>query len=297
MTTVAVAGIGAWGQNLVRTFDTLTTVPVCCHSGREANAEWLRAEYPEIELTTDYDAVLGDDHVDAVAIATPIPTLADLAERALDAGKHVYVEKPMAATRSEAERLARLAGEREPILFVGYIFVYHPLFTRARKRAASEEIRRARLEWETEGTFGPDLVNNLVCHPVSVAVAEFGRPERVDVIESRTVTGDTDVVECRLSYPDAGVTCAVRVDRVSPTPGYTLRAVTERDGIYAATDDSFHVFEAERSAYESSREDVDPLGTECRAFVEAVETGASPVTDGAFGADVHAVLAEIKNQL
>lgn len=297
MTTVAVAGIGAWGQNLVRTFDALTAVPVCCHSGRRANAEWLREEYPDVELTTDYGAVLEDDRVDAIAIATPIPTLADLAERALEAGKHVYVEKPMAATQSEAERLARLAAERDPVLFVGYIFVYHPLFTRARKRAAAEGIRHARLEWETEGTFGPDLVNNLVCHPVSVAVAEFGLPERVDVIESRTVTGDADVLECRLSYPEEGATCAVRVDRISPTPGYTLRTVTDRDRVYAATDDTFHSFDAGRKEYESSREDVDPLTTECRAFVEAVETGASPATDGAFGADVHEVLAEIETQL
>lgn len=296
MTNVAVTGIGSWGQNLVRTFESLTEVPVCCHSGRQAHAEWLREEYPGIELTTDYEAVLGDDRVDAVAIATPIPTLADLAERALDAGKHVYVEKPMAATHPEARHLAERAETGDAILFVGYIFVYHPLFTRARKRAASEGFRHLRLEWDTEGTFGPDLVNNLVCHPVSVAVAEFGAPERVDVTESRTVTGHPDVVECRLRH-EGGTTCALRVDRVSATPGYTMRAFTERDRVHAATDETIHVFDADRESYESDREDVDPLATECRAFLEAADTGATPVTDASFGVAVHDVLSRVEERL
>lgn len=296
MINVAVVGIGDWGQNLVRAFDERATVRSACHTGTSANAAWLANEYPDIELTTEYEAVLADDQIDAVAVATPIPILADMAERALEAGKHVYVEKPMTATREDAERIVALAGDRDLTLFVGYIFVHHPTFTWVRDRVTEAGADVLRFEWKTEGTFGPGIVNNLACHPVSVAVAALGPPEDVSVMNHRAVTGGTDIVTCRLSYDD--VDCEVRVDRLSPRGGYTMTALDGAGGAYVATDDAAYAFDHDLQAYETALDpDTEPLGTECEAFVAAVESGDRPETDGQFGLRVHDVLSEITTRI
>jgi predicted dehydrogenase len=293
MTDVAIIGIGDWGQNLVRAFDDLASVRAVCHTGASANARWIAEEYPEIELTTDYDAVLADDRIDAVVVATPIPSLADVAERALEAGKHVYVEKPMAATREDGERLVALAEDRDLTLFVGYVFVHHPTFTWVRDRLAEEGADVLRLSWDTEGSFGPGLVNNLACHPVSLAVAALGTPEDVSLTSHYAVTGETDVVSCRLAYGDTD--CEVRVDRLSPNKRYRMTAFTDAGGAYVATDDAVYAFDKDSRAYETAFDPAaEPLGAECENFLAAVESGDRPATDGQFGLRVHDVLDEIK---
>jgi len=293
---VAVAGVGNWGQNLVRTFDELASVPLCCHTGTEEHAAWLESNYPETDLTTDYEAVLTDDRVDAVAVATPIPTLNRLARRAVEAGKPVYVEKPMAETREGAKDLASLADRRDTVVFVGYIFVHHPLFTRARTYRSPDDVDHVRLDWQTEGSFGSGIVTNLACHPVSVAVSLSGRPESVDVTGTRSVTGDVDVVELELEYPE--FTCEVRVDRVSPTKGYHMDVFTDDRDLCVATDDAFYTFDRTDEVFEQGPEmETDPLTTECSAFLERVESGSRPVTDADFAVDVNSVLDEIQAQI
>lgn len=295
MTDVAVVGIGNWGQNLVRTFDAVASVPICCHTGRAEHAAWLADEYPTVEVTTDYEAVLADDRVDAVAIATPIPTLAELAERALEADKHVYVEKPMAQTRAAADRLVERAETRDRVLFVGYIFVHHPVFARLRELVASDGLRRLRLDWQTEGSFEADIVTDLVCHPVSIAVALAGVPSRVDVISTLAATGGVDVLECRLGYEAVDCEVTVTVNRLSPQSRYALTVVTDAGETYVATDDAVYAYDDERGGLETIFEpDVEPLALECRAFRDAVDGERPVATDGAFGVDVLEVLERIE---
>jgi len=295
MTGVAVVGIGNWGQNLVRTFDAVASVPVCCHTGDGENAAWLAEHYPEIDLRTDYDAVLADDRVDAVAVATPIPTLADRVERALQADTHVYVEKPMAQTRERAGELVALADKRGLTLFVGYVFVHHPVYSQLQERIAAEGADHLWLEWTSEGSFGTDIVNNIVCHPVSLAVATLGEPDSVSVTGTRAFTGGTDVVKCTLRYAD--LDCALRVDRLSPRKARTVTAFTGAGNAYAATDDALYGFDRQAKRYDAlDTPDVEPLARECRAFVDAVEGDTTPFTGGSFGVAVHSVLEEIKQQ-
>lgn len=244
MTGVAVVGIGNWGQNLVETFDAVASVPVCCHTGGEENAAWLAENYPEIDLRTDYEAVLADD--------------------------------------------------RGPTLFVGYVFVHHPVYGHLRERIAAEGADHLRLEWISEGSFGPDIVNNIVCHPVSVAVATLGEPESVSVTETHAFTGGTDVVECTLGY--GGTDCVLRVDRLSPRKARTVTAFTEAGNAYAATDDALYGFDRQRGYDSLDTPDVEPLARECRAFVDAIEGDTTPSTDGPFGVAVHSVLERINQQ-
>jgi predicted dehydrogenase len=122
---IGVVGLGYWGPNIVRAF----------HDVDGAKVEWIcdlepalldkiGRRYPAVARTTDFDDLLSDDAVDAIAIATPVSSHFPLAKRALEAGKHVFVEKPLAASTAEAVELAELAEERDLLLMPGHTFVY-----------------------------------------------------------------------------------------------------------------------------------------------------------------------------
>jgi predicted dehydrogenase len=123
----AVVGLGYWGPNLVRCLHDVDGVEVAwiCDV-RDDLLDKVGRRYPAVGRTTSYDEVLGDANVDAVLIATPVSTHHPLALKALHAGKHVFVEKPLAASTCEAEELVELAERRGLVLMPGHTFLYSP---------------------------------------------------------------------------------------------------------------------------------------------------------------------------
>ena len=124
-TRMAQVGLGQWGKNLVRNFDDLADLAWLCDLDGERRAD-LAQRYPGARMTASFDEVLEDDSVDAVVVATPVPTHHDLARRALEADKHVFVEKPPAMRGAEMEELCELAEERGRVLMPGHLLLYHP---------------------------------------------------------------------------------------------------------------------------------------------------------------------------
>ncbi len=122
---VGQAGLGYWGKNLARNFDELTDLAWLCDASEERRAEFA-GRYPRARLTGDYGEMLADDDLDAVVVATPVPTHYLLAKQALEAGKHVFVEKPPAMRGTEMADLVALAGERGLTLMPGHLLLYHP---------------------------------------------------------------------------------------------------------------------------------------------------------------------------
>jgi predicted dehydrogenase len=122
---VAQVGLGQWGKNLARNFDDLADLAWLCEVEDERRGE-LAQRYPGAAVTGSFDDVLADDSVDAVVVATPVPTHYELARRSLEAGKHVFVEKPPAMRGSEMEELCELAEERSRVLMPGHLLLYHP---------------------------------------------------------------------------------------------------------------------------------------------------------------------------
>jgi predicted dehydrogenase len=122
---VGQAGLGYWGRNLARNFDDLTDLHWLCDASEERQAEFSE-RYPEAKVTGDFDELLAADDVDAVVIATPVPTHYPLARAALQAGKHVFVEKPPAMRAAEMEELIELADARGLVLMPGHLLLYHP---------------------------------------------------------------------------------------------------------------------------------------------------------------------------
>ena len=126
-TTVAVVGLGYWGPNLVRVLFEHSDVQVRWLCDVDAGRLALVARrYPAVQTTADLDAILEDPEVDAVLLATPVFTHHDLASQCLEAGKHTFVEKPLAPTSELARDLTELATERSLVLMCGHTFLYSP---------------------------------------------------------------------------------------------------------------------------------------------------------------------------
>jgi UDP-2-acetamido-3-amino-2,3-dideoxy-glucuronate N-acetyltransferase len=121
---VSVIGAGYWGKNLVRNFYSLGALESVCDTNVET-LERVRKEY-HVATTKDYDAILNEPVIDAVVIAAPAVAHSELVRRALHAGKHVFVEKPLALNANEGKELVKLASELGAVLMVGHILEYHP---------------------------------------------------------------------------------------------------------------------------------------------------------------------------
>ncbi len=138
---VAVVGLGYWGPNLLRNFHDVPGVEVAWMCDvREPSLELHGRRWPGVGQTTSYDEVLGDESVDAIAIATPVATHYRLACAALDAGKHVFVEKPLAASSAEASDLIVRAEANELVLMPGHTFLYSPPVNIVKELIATGEL-------------------------------------------------------------------------------------------------------------------------------------------------------------
>ena len=124
---VGVVGLGYWGPNLARNFHAIDGVELawCCDARPEAR-ERLAATYRATRFTAELDDLLGDDELDAIVVSTPVPTHAELAVRVLEAGKHCFVEKPLAQSVAGAERAVAAALKSGRVLMVGHLLEYHP---------------------------------------------------------------------------------------------------------------------------------------------------------------------------
>jgi predicted dehydrogenase len=125
VTRVGVAGLGYWGPNLARNFDELAELTWLCDVS-ETQCETFAARYPHARVTRDFGDLLADESLDAIVIATPVPTHYELARSALAAGKHILVEKPPAMRAAEMDELVRLAEEGDLVLMPGHLLLYHP---------------------------------------------------------------------------------------------------------------------------------------------------------------------------
>ena len=175
MTRVAIIGAGRWGKNIITTLrDDATTIAYIAYSGSADTKAWLDTNCSDIPLTTDHEEVYKDQSVDVVIIATPISTHVSLVRAALAAGKHVFVEKPLAATTADVAELYATAQEKNLTLFTGYLYAYDPAFlmlTEILKDASELTIESV---WEKYGTFDTPLVENLLVHELALATHLLG---------------------------------------------------------------------------------------------------------------------------
>jgi predicted dehydrogenase len=208
---VGQAGLGTWGANLVRNLDEVADLAWICDSSPERLVALAR-RYPAARATTDYDELLSDAAVEAVVIATPVPTHYDLARAALGVGKHVFVEKPPAMRASEMEELVRLADDSGLVLMPGHLLLYHPGVRKLKELVDSGDLGDVLCVYGNRQNLGTIRTNenalwSLGVHDLSVILNLIGEePEEASAHGNAFLTpGVEDVVFCYLRFPSGKI--------------------------------------------------------------------------------------------
>jgi predicted dehydrogenase len=208
---VAVAGLGYWGPNLARNFDELAELAWLVDLDAEQLARFS-ARYPSARTTNDLDDVLTDDSVDAVVIATPVPTHHGLAKRALAAGKHVLVEKPPAMRAAEMDELVELAAGQDRVLMPGHLLLYHPGVLKLKELIDAGELGEVLCVYGNRQNLGIVRTNenalwSLGVHDLSVILYLLDEDPAVATAQGRDflTPGVEDVVFCYLRFPSGKI--------------------------------------------------------------------------------------------
>lgn len=211
MTRVAVVGLGYWGPNLARNFDQLAELVMLCDADPERLSA-LAGRYPQAKLARSYDELIADPDVDAVVIATPVPTHYQLARSALSAGKHVLVEKPPAMRGEEMDELARLAEEQDLVCMPGHLLLYHPGVQKLKELVDSGALGDVLCVYGNRQNLGiirkdENALWSLGVHDLSVILYLLDEePEEAIALGRDFLTpGVEDVVFCFLRFPSGKV--------------------------------------------------------------------------------------------
>jgi predicted dehydrogenase len=208
---VGQAGLGNWGKNLVRVVDELARLTWLCDE-REELRTGFAGRHAGARVTGDFDELLADPELDAVVIATPVPTHYELARRALEAGKHVFVEKPPAMKGPEMEELLALAEERGLVLMPGHLLLYHPGVLMLKELVDSGALGEVLCVYGNRQNLGVIRSNenalwSLGVHDLSVILWLLGEEPDEVVAHGRDFLqpGVEDVVFCYLRFPSGKV--------------------------------------------------------------------------------------------
>ena len=208
---VGVVGLGYWGPNLARNFDDLAELAWLWTRAR-SGSEQFAARYPNATVTGDLDAMLADDSLDAVVVATPVPTHYELAKRALEAGKHVLVEKPPAMRAAEMDELVELAAARDLVLMPGHLLLYHPGVQKLKALIDAGELGEVLCVYGNRQNLGIVRTNenalwSLGVHDLSVIL------HLLDEEPEEATAHGTRLPHARASRTSSSATCASRPGR------------------------------------------------------------------------------------
>jgi predicted dehydrogenase len=319
---VGVAGLGYWGPNLARNF---AAIPGCelawlCDESEPARAK-LERSFPNARSTDRLDDLLSDEELDAVILATPVPTHAQLAIEVAGAGKHCFVEKPLATNAADAERAVAAAADAGKILMVGHLLEYHPAVARLKELIDGDELGELFYLYGNRLNLGKlradeNALWSLGAHDVSVALHLIGE-EPVECTAhgaSYVREGVQDVVFCYLRFP-SGIVAHLHLSWLDPHKERRITVVGARrmatfddmliEGKLTIYDKGFDEDTRSWGEYIARSGDtfsprianVEPLRIECEHFIECIRTGSTPRSDGLSGLRVVRVLEQLQRSL
>jgi predicted dehydrogenase len=211
VTNVGLAGLGYWGPNLARNFDDLAELAWLCEPDETRRSRFAE-RYPDARTTPSFEEMLGDPELDAVVVATPVPTHYELAKAALEAGKHVFVEKPPAMRAGEMDELVALASDRDRVLMPGHLLLYHPGVQKLKELVEAGELGEVLCIYGNRQNLGVVRTNenalwSLGVHDLSVILYLLDEePEQADAHGRAFLTeGVEDVVFCYLRFPSGKI--------------------------------------------------------------------------------------------
>ena len=316
---VGVAGCGYWGPNLIRNFRSLADchLKMMCDLST-ARLKHLKSLYPEVEASTDYKHMLNGINLDAVVIATNVKTHFPLAKAALLAGKHTFIEKPMAASVAQCEELVDIAKKNGLVLMTGHTFLYSPVVRKIKEivdKGDIGEIRYISARRLNLGLFQKDInvAWDLAPHDLSIILSIMGEmPESVNCRGSAHITpGIEDVTTMCLSFSRQR-SATIQSSWLDPRKVREMTIVgSKRMIVYddLAPLEKIRVFDmrVERpphydtfgefqyayhygDMYAPYIKQEEPLKTECQHFVDCIKYGTTPVSCGSRGTELVSIL-------
>lgn len=322
----AVIGCGYWGPNLIRNFRSLSNcklVSVCDKS--KDRLKYILNLNPDVKTTSDSNHVLNNPDVDAIAIATPVNTHYKLGKKSLLAGKHTFIEKPMASNTDECRELVALAHELNLTLMVGHTFIYSTPVKRIKKIIDSGDIgellyiNSQRLNL---GLFQKDInvAWDLAPHDISIILYIMGKaPYAVNCQGKAHVNeGIEDVTNISLSFLNGGF-ATIQSSWLDPNKVRRMTFVGSRRMIlyddneplekiriydkrvelppHYDTFAEFHYAYHYGDMYSPYLNQVEPLKTLCQHFIDCIKTGETPMTSGIEGLQVVQILEAANHSL
>jgi predicted dehydrogenase len=324
---IAVLGAGYWGPNLIR--NVAQSASARLHTLCDINEKRLNAIaqlYAPQHQTTDFESVFANPEIDGIIIATPAHTHYELAKKALQADKHIMVEKPLALHAEEAEELIALAKQRGRILMVGHVFLYNAAVQKLHDLISSGELGKLYYIYSIRVNLGQirDDLNafwNLAPHDVSIINKLLGDvPQRVTAHGFSYLQSDSgleDVTFAILEY-GSGVAAHIHVSWLDPNKVRRMTVVGERKMVVYddISENRITVYDKgaawveDAGSYGVHRlqtftgdihipkiKAVEPLSAEVEHFLECIRTGATPISDGEEGLGVIRVLEGVSESL
>ncbi len=313
---IAVIGAGSWGKNLVRNFSQLGALRAVCDA-KAKKLKSCRANYPEVICTESIDDILNDPEINGVVVATPAKSHYEITKKVLVAGRHVFVEKPLALRTEEAEELVKLAGDNNRILMVGHVLRYHPAVNKLKQLIDGGELGKIQYVYSNRLNIGKirdeeNILWSFAPHDISVILYLLNeQPSSLSAIGGTYLQkGIADVTLTTMDFP-SGVQCHIFVSWLHPYKEQKLVVVGDRK--MAVFDDLTteklflypHKIEWQNRAPIAHKADAEvvsvqmeePLRIECHHFIECIENGWIPYTDGHEGLNVLKFLFAAQNSL
>ncbi len=302
---VAVIGCGLWGRNIVRNFYNLEVLDTVCDLDTE-NLQKIKEQYPDVHTTSDFDEILNNDEITAVAVVTPSHTHFKLVKQVLETGRHVYVEKPISTSAKEAEELKKLADEKGLVLMVGHLLLYHPAVNRL-KMLVDEgdlgEVVYAQSDRLNVNYFKNDrsVMWDLAPHDVSMMAYVIGQ-EPKQVISAVGCSTDKneimDITHLTIEFENGAIG---QISDSWITPMKHVRLLVRGTKATAILDDTLQ--EDKLQVFDNKKDgpatdihidylEIEPLKLECQHFITCCETGKKARSDGENGFNVVRILDE-----
>jgi predicted dehydrogenase len=319
-------GVGVWGQNLLRSFSSLKdcSVKVCCDKNRVA-LERIKHNYGNrIRLTDDFGSLLKEPDLDAVIVTTLPATHAHFAIKALNKGKHVFVEKPLALKVEDAKDMIKAAKKNKKVLMIGHLLLYHPAINKLKSYIKEGLLGNIQYLYSTRVNLGQvryeeNALWSLTPHDISVAMYLLGKkPHKVQATgRSYIRKGIQDVVFVTLDFNN-DIIAHIHASWLDP---HKMRKFTVVGSKKMAVFDDMESAEKIRiydkgfdwqknsGTYETfltlregdihiPRIDmVEPLKLECQHFIDCIHNNHQPLSNGENGLDVLRVLDAAQKSL
>ncbi len=313
---VAVIGVGYWGKNLVRNFYDLGALAALCDVDESVQAKQSQ-QYAGVRFYRDFRAVFADSSVTAVALATPAVTHYEMAKAALEAGKDVLVEKPLALDVKDGEDLIRQAEANDRVLMIGHILRYHPAILKLQQLIRDGVLGKINYLYSNRLNIGKirteeNILWSFAPHDISVMLALLNEmPTRVSCQGGAYLNHDVfDVTLSHFDFP-SGVQAHIFVSWLHPVKEQRLVVVgSEKMAVFDDAAEHKLVLYPHKvewrnrvpTAVKANGEIVDleqrePLRAECQHFLDCVESRTSPVSNGAEGLRVLRVLDACQHAL